>query len=263
MTVWKKIPIALFLIIVALLSATKISPIAADENTHTHSIEQINREIGSVLKLTAGATAASAGISLLPDDQCTPIAEEFAELGKYFIVVLSALYLEKYLITIVGFVAFSVIIPLACVLLIIGLFAGNSKLDVLAAKIFVTGIVLYVIIPLSVKTSETIYQNYESNIEDTISTANEISVLDEDQGAIDKFISWVENAAGTIVDYVTGLLSRFVEAVAVMVVTACLIPILVIIFFAWLLKVFFKLDISMDKVGAYLPMKKELKDTEG
>ena len=164
MTVWKKIPIALFLIIVALLSATKISPIAADENTHTHSIEQINREIGSVLKLTAGATAASAGISLLPDDQCTPIAEEFAEMGKYFIVVLSALYLEKYLITIVGFVAFSVIIPLACVLLIIGLFAGNSKLDVLAAKIFVTGIVLYVIIPLSVKTSETIYQNYESNI---------------------------------------------------------------------------------------------------
>ena len=68
-------------------------------------------------------------------------------------------------------------------------------------------------------------------------------------------MSWIENAAGTIVEYVTGLLSRFIEAIAVMIVTSCLIPILVIIFFIFLMKILFNVDISTSDLRRLIPGK--------
>ena len=39
------------------------------------------------------------------------------DLSGYFVVVLCAIFLEKYLVTITGFAAFKVLIPIACVLI--------------------------------------------------------------------------------------------------------------------------------------------------
>ena len=248
MKVYKKVTFVLALIALALVSISKITPVTTDAKTHEHSIQQIDREIDSVLKLTAGATAASAGISLLPDDSCTPIAQQFAELAKYFLVVLSALYLEKYLVTLLGYVSFSFVIPMACLILIAGIIWNRDKVKILSVRLFVAALAIYLTIPFSVKVSETIYDTYEGSIEETISSADRISVVDEDEGVIEKFVSWIADAAGTIADYVTGLLSRFIEAVAVMLVTSCLIPVLVIIFFAWIIKIVFNLDFSLSDV---------------
>lgn len=241
----KNTAFVLLLITLIMVSVTKITPWTTDVETHEHTINQIDKEISSALKLTAGATAASAGISLLPDDQCTPIAEEFAELGKYFLVVLSALYLEKYLVTLLGYVSFTFMIPLALVLLGWGVLRKREKVRVLSLKLAICALAIYFVIPLGVRTSEAVYSNYEAQIDETLSTADQISIANEDEGAISKFISWIENAAGTIVDYVTNLLSKFIEAVAVMLVTSCVIPILVLLFFVWLIKVMFNVDISL------------------
>ena len=264
MSAYKKIPLILAIIAVALASIVKLTPITTDVEMHKHSIEQIDKEVDSVLKLTAGATAASAGISLLPDDSCTPIAQQFAELAKYFLIVLSALYLEKYLITLMGYVSFAFIVPLACALLCGGIILNREKVRSLSYRLLITSIAVYLAIPFSVKVSETIYNTYESTINQTISSAERISVAEEDDSTIDKFVSWIKDAAGTVVDYVTGLLSRFVEAVAVMLVTSCLIPILVIIFFAWLVKVFFKVDFSLSDAERLIKKreKKLLEDSE-
>lgn len=251
MKIYRKITAVLALIAFALFSVSRITPMTTDVKTHEHSIDQIDKEIDSVLKLTAGATAASAGISLLPDDSCTPIAQQFAELAKYFVVVLSALYLEKYLVTLLGVVSFLYIIPSACVILCAGIICNRARLISLSARLIVTALAIYFTIPLSVCVSEKIYNTYENSIEETIISADRISIVSEDEGVIDKFISWIANAAGTVVDYVTSLLSRFIEAIAVMIVTSCLIPILVIVFFLWIIKVLFSLNFSLydvDKV---------------
>ena len=255
--IFKKSAIVLLLVAVALFSITVITPAATKEESHTYTYEQLDREIGNVLKLAGGATAVSAVISLLPDDTCTPIAEQFAELGTYFVIVLSALYLEKYLITILGFVSFSVLIPLVCLVLGIGILSKKDKAKVLSLKLGIFAILIYFLIPISVKTSETIYNTYESTLEDTITTANEISITDDDAGAVEKFLGWIKNAAVTVVDYVTGLLRRFIEAIAVMMVTSCLIPILVVLFFSWLMKLLFKVDISFIDIKL-LPGRKHL-----
>ncbi|MBR6309259.1 MAG: hypothetical protein IKR39_11710 [Lachnospiraceae bacterium] len=255
MEILKKSAIGLLLAAVALFSIAVITPAAVKQSNHMHTYEQLDKEISNTLKLTAGATAVSAVITLLPDDTCTPIAEQFAELGTYFVVVLSALYLEKYLITILGFVAFSILIPLVCLIFGIGIIGKKEKANLFALKLGIFAILIYFLIPISVKTSEAIYNTYESTLEDTLTTATEITVTDEDAGAVEKFLSWIKNAAVTVVDYVTDLLSRFVEAVAVMMVTSCLIPILVVLLFSWLMRLLFKIDISFIDIKL-LPGKK-------
>ena len=46
----------------------------------------------------------------------------------------------------------------------------------------------------------------------------------------------ITGAATAAVEQLKTVLNRFIEALAVMLVTSCLIPILVLLFFAWLVK---------------------------
>ncbi len=252
----RNIVIILVGMVLALISIVKIAPVATNVDTHASSIEQIDNEIDTVLKLTAGATGASAAISLLPDDQCTPIAEQFAELGSYFLVVLSALYLEKYLISMLGFLSFAILIPIAIAILVVGICFDKNKYTEFAVKIAIASLAIFIAIPVSVRTSDLVYKNYEDTIEETLNTANKINLSDDDATGLEKFKNWIENAAVTIVDYVTGLFSRFIEAIAVMLVTSCIIPILVILFFVWIIKVLFNTSFSLSDMERMLRLKK-------
>ena len=113
----RKAALISLILLFAVISFTKIAPWAASAATHPHSIEQTEDKITSVMTLSAGAAATSATLSLLPGDMCTPLAEQLAELAKYFLLVLSALHLEKFLITLSGFITFGILIPAACLFL--------------------------------------------------------------------------------------------------------------------------------------------------
>ena len=234
-----RIPVLLLLIVIALVSIAKIAPRSTDLEHHAHSIEQIDEKIDTVLKLTAGASGASAAISLLPDDQCTPIAEQLAEFAKYFLLVLSVLYLEKYLVSMVGYVSFTFLIPLACAIWGGGYLLQKDGAKAVAYKLAACALAIYFIIPFSVKTSDLIYENYDTSIQSTLDAAEEISIVNEDSEGIEKFTAWIVNATETVVDYVTGLLSQFLDSLAVMIVTSCLIPLLVVLFFWGMIKLLF------------------------
>lgn len=249
---FKLVTVILLLVTIAVISITKVTDYTTSLETHEHEIEQIDNKIDSVLKLVGGATAVSAAISLLPDDACTPIAEEIAELAKYFLIVLSVLYLEKYLLTVTGFAAFRFLVPVACLLLGVA-FAlkkdNKVKFRTLSLKVFIAALVVYCTVPISIKTSDLIYKNYETSINNTINDSIELSeqanesingVADEeDQGIIDGIVNWVSRKANSAVDYVSGMLSKYIEAFAVMLVTACIIPLLVFLFIIWILKMLF------------------------
>lgn len=241
----RKIQIILLFVILALISVTKVAPYTTNPETHAAITNQIDEEIAAVLKLTAGAAGASAVISLLPDDQCTPIANELAELAKYFLVVLSALYLEKYLVVVIGYVSFSAILPIALILLGVGIVLKRSTLKALSVKLSILALAVYLMVPVSVMASRLIYENYEQTIEDTATEADRIIINEdtEDTGIVDRFVNWISNAAVTVTEYVTNLLSRFVNALAVMLVASCLIPTLVILIFVWLIKLLFDIKV--------------------
>ena len=105
---------AVILLLVAILSITVIGKYASAPENHQKTIASLDEKKQTVMELTAASTVTSALITLLPGDTATPIAEKMADVSRYLLVVLCAIYLEKYLVTITGYVAFTYLIPNAC-----------------------------------------------------------------------------------------------------------------------------------------------------
>ena len=101
-------------LILALASIFGVAKLITDPAFYQKSIAALEEKQETVLELTAASTAASAAITLLPGDTATPIADKLADLSGYFLIVLCAIFLEKYLLTITAAAAFKVLIPAAC-----------------------------------------------------------------------------------------------------------------------------------------------------
>ena len=167
----KKRIAAVVLLLVAILSVTVIGKYASAPENHQKTIASLDEKKQTVMELTAASTVTSALITLLPGDTATPIAEKMADVSGYLLIVLCAIYLEKYLVTITGYVAFTYLIPAACVLWILNLFFANATVRKLAAKLAVFGIAIFLVVPASVKISDLIGDTYQAQIEATIEDA--------------------------------------------------------------------------------------------
>ena len=119
-------------LLIGLLSFTVLGKYASAPESHQATIASLDEKKATVLELTAATTATSALITLLPGDIGTPIAEKVADLSGYLLIVLCAVFLEKYLVTITGYAAFKIFIPAACVLYAANMMVRNRSVDKLA-----------------------------------------------------------------------------------------------------------------------------------
>ena len=114
---------AVFILALAIiLSCTVVGNKLTDPATYAHTIEVLDQNRVTVLGLSAASAAASAAISAIPDDICSPLAQEISELTSWFLVILAVIYLEKYLLTILGAAACYLMIPVGCGALLINCF---------------------------------------------------------------------------------------------------------------------------------------------
>ena len=56
----------------------------------------------------------------------------------------------------------------------------------------------------------------------------------------------VKDNANKLIDKLTSQLNKMIETIAVMLVTTCVIPILVILLFLWLVKMLFSVEVNVD-----------------
>ena len=270
----KKILFALIPIVIALLSFFVIARFTSSTEFNAKTIQSLDDKKTTVMELAAASTAASAAITLIPGDVGTPIANKLADLSSYFLIVLSAIYLEKYLVTITGYAAFKILVPIACVFFSGYLLWRKEILRVVAQKFLLFGLAVYLVIPASVKVADMIETTYASSIESTIETAkqttdeiesetgesgqvddkssNEKSQSDSDSdskenagGFFSGLFNKVQEGVSTATANVENVLNSFIEALAILLVTSCLIPILVLIFFVWLVKMLLGLNIDI------------------
>ena len=103
-------------VLVALISFFVVGRYASDPAFYAKTVAALDEKRETVMKLVGASTGSSAAVSLLPGDAGTPIAEKLVDLSSDFLIVIAAIYLEKYLLTILGFTAFKVLIPVACLL---------------------------------------------------------------------------------------------------------------------------------------------------
>ena len=240
----KKASLVAVILLLAVISFTIVAPWASDSGNHRHSIEQTQDKISTVMTLSGGAAGTSATLSLLPGDLCTPLAEQLAELAKYFLLILSALYLEKFLITLSGFITFAVLIPLSLVLLSAYVVTGKKKFASVSGKIAIIGLIIFLIVPASVTLSDKIYQIQGDTIQETITEYNELDLEgDADSGIIGE----ITTITTSTIDKVTGFISKLMESLAVMLVTSCVVPVLVFVFLIWMVKTVFSANVlSLD-----------------
>lgn len=268
------IPVVILLLI-AVLSFTLAGPAASRPSTYRSTSAVLDEKEENVLKLAAAATTTSALLSMIPGDAATPIAEKMADFSTYFMWVLCAIFLEKYLLTILGFAAFRILIPAACILGVTGFLLRNGSMKSIGVKLAMFGLVMWMVIPISVSASGMIEKTYEDSIQETLDAAADAqSELEEaanasspeeqteedtspgdDRNILEKAEEWISDTAGNLADTAseitegfTGgeiirkandMVNDFVEAIAVMIVTSCLIPVLVLLFMFWVIKLLF------------------------
>lgn len=253
----KKIAAVAILILLAVISFTIIAPWAADPLNHGNSIQKTDDKIGTVMTLSGGAAGTSATLSLLPGDLCSPLAEQLAELATYFMLILSALYLEKFMITLSGYITFSVLIPLALVLLCAAIVTGKRNLVTIAGKFALIGVIIFLIVPASVLLSDKIYQIQADAVENTIEQYNDLEITgDSDSGIIGEITSLTTSTIDKITEFVSSLL----ESLAVMIVTSCIVPILVFAFLIWVVKTLFAGNVLTLDSGTIDALSKKLLD---
>lgn len=237
-------------LIIAILSVFVFARFTTSTEYHAKTIQSLDEKKTTVMELTAASTAASAAITLIPGDTGTPIAEKLADLSSYFLIVLCALFLEKYLLTITGYAAFMILIPIACVLYSASEIFKRNIWKQLAYKLVLFGLGIYLIVPVSVKVSDMIETTYQTSIEQTIDSAKQTteeikdSSDEEESSGVSGFISKVKDGVSTTTSKIENILNDFIEALAVMIVTSCLIPILVMIFFVWIIKGMLGMDMT-------------------
>lgn len=246
----KKVLMFVVPLAVALVSVFYLSRLTSDPVFHQKSLAALEEKQTTVLELTAASTGVSVGITLLPGDAATPIAEKLADLSGCFLVVLCAIFLEKYLLTITCLATFRVLIPAACLLLCINVFADRNTLRELARKLVLFALAIVLVIPASIGISNLIETTYQTSIDSAIDSAKQAttelestphgSAQEDSQsglsGLFSKVTGSITGIASSAVQKLTDALNRFIEAAAVLLVTSCLIPILVLLFFLWLVK---------------------------
>ena len=250
-----RIAVVILLALAIILSCTVFGNKFTDPATYSHTIEVLDQNRTRVLGLSAASTIASAAISTLKDDICSSVADELSELSSWFMMILGFTCLEKYLLTILGAVACYILIPLGCSALLVNCFFPAGLFKTVGIRFIAAGLAMLLVIPSSIWVSDQINATYSKSIEMTIQSASAVSdnlvggvngdnnggsaVIDEAKNILDD----ISNSVTNVIEQFKNLLNRFVEATAVMLVTTCLIPIFVVLFYIWFIKTVFNIPI--------------------
>lgn len=256
------------LVVLALLSGFVARPHFADTKTWDSTIEVIDQKKGNVLALTTSCVALSAGITALPGDTGTPVAEQLAQLSGNLGIVLAVLYLEKYLLTILWSVGLGILIPIALVLFAVSLgihgrWSTSTVLRRVATRVLVVAVIGMALVPASVWVSQKVDETYRVSIEQAQQKAADAADSDSSKASKKKtestesknvleqladgasgLVTSVTSGAKQMTDEIVQQVTDLIEGVIVMIVTSCVIPLLVLAAFLWLGHTLLGIDIS-------------------
>lgn len=286
-------------LLVAILSFGVVGKITSNPETYKKYIDTLDKKQKNVLVLSASTAGVATLISVIGGDRGQAISNKLFDVTGYFLVILCAIMLEKYLASLLGLVALKIIVPLACLLYMISVFRKNKTIKQFAIKLCIVAISMVLIIPGSIELSNFIDSVYKINIEQTVQEAKNIqndikiiqneeiqknetsdikeienneleekknglrNIVDSAKNVFDnatnkvaigaktlgeKVVSGVKTIASgitTMLDKSVDYFNMVVETIAIMIVTSCVIPIVVILIYLWLVKIFFNIDFQI------------------
>lgn len=271
LTVWEPVErplkekaiIAGILAAIALVSLIFLANLASSPETYQGIYTTLDEKKLNVMGLATTTTAASAAISALPNDMGTPIADKLVDFSSYFMVILAVIYLEKFLLTTLGFLGFGILIPVACALFAVAVFLRRGtltrvNLQRLGTKLAAFGLALALVVPVSVWLTDNVDDTFDESLAASNAAAQEATEqleestqeqAQEDPGLLGGIANAVQEGwngltqgAQQALDSLGEQLNTMIDTLAVMIVTSCLIPLLVLILFLQLVKIITGLD---------------------
>lgn len=236
--------------LIAVLSMTAVANVtgSAKSKFSKACIKELDEQKNDAEILAASSLGLSVAVGLIPGDASSGISNKLADISGYLLIVLCAIFLEKYTLTIFGLLAFRILIPLGCLFIIISLFKPG-KIRQIGIKIIVCAFILYLIVPtslfVSAKIKDVYHESYEAVIEEADDSKKEIEKTNNDDS--EKWLTKAKNKLAEVVSVLSSkakdflkkaqnTLNRMLEYVAVMIVTSCLIPFLVLFVYVYLSK---------------------------
>lgn len=259
----KKIICITLLLVLALLSIFVVSKYATSPENYKATIESIDEKKATVMGLTATAATASTVLAAIPGDVTTPIANQIMEMSSYLLIVVCVLVLEKSLLTVMGYLSFNILIPIACGMLGFYTFIKKETIKVLAIKFIVFALVISTIIPFSLKISDLIYEVNKTTIEQVSTTVDEAIVQEEskeESSWLDKILNKVKEGVSNAGDKAKQILNKFIDAIAIFIITYCAIPIIVVLLMIWFIKFLFGITIPVPNANNIPLIKRSKKE---
>lgn len=240
------------LIALALISFLVVGNMLKNPESFSGTIKVLDEKKDTVMALTGAAAASSAAITLIPGDAGTPIAEKLVDMSGYFMIILAAIFLEKWLVSVVGAVAFMALIPIGLIGLAVDLFLPQHAFRPIFLRVICFAVMMFLAVPTSVWLSQKVDDTYGTTIDEIIEEAEQKSAEVQEQAGdetsenvLEKIFNSVKGGVnGKIAEFRT-ILSRFVEVAAVLIVTSCVIPLAVMIFFIWLIRMLIGVKIDV------------------
>lgn len=249
-----KLIFTVVLLCLALFSFFVVSQSEAISNMNESVIASLDQKKITVAKLATTSTAASTAITLIPGDVGQPLAENLADISDYLLIVIASIWLQKFLITVTAMISFKFLFPIALLSLIAYLFVKKEVWLSLALKLSLFAVLVFAIIPSSVFLSNSIEKNYEASISQTIEKAEKnngevekSASKKKDKNFWNDITSKVKSSSKKLIAQFENTLSHMIDAVAVLLVTSCIIPILVLYSFIKIINIIFGLSISTRK----------------
>lgn len=256
------------LVVLAIVSAFPLATHFSSPETYAGVTQTLEGQKSTALGLVATATTASVAVSAIPDDVGTPIANQLADLSGKLAVVLAIIYLEKFLLTTFGLIAFRYFVPAGIALLCLwlwlrGRWNPSRVLFVWGVKLLVVALALATLVPVSAGLTQTITNQYQTSLaaEEASQEANETSetvyedntsqdtgenqnILEMLGSAISSGVDALASGAADAANAVGEQLNKLIDAVAVSIVTSCLVPLAVLLLYLWLIKLFTGADLT-------------------
>lgn len=258
---WTRVGVSILLLAIALSSVLWLAEALSSPELHAGALAELDEKKMTVVELTTATAVTSVAVSAFPGDSTTPLANKIADLSSYLLLVVGAIMLEKLLLTMLTYAAFTFLIPAACVLLALSLWHSSGGLRRFAVKLVLLGLAACLVIPASLRVSRLVEStlDVQQTVASAVGSAENVEqageAAEEDSGG------WFSQIGEQITGVLTGAIdaaeqamSRFIDAIAALIIVNCVIPILVLWFFLWLLKAIMgiQIDVSSRSVQGLL-----------
>ncbi len=262
-------------IFIMVLSRFVLATIIPETEFVQQSVEHLEESESTVMDFSGATIAVSLAITALPDDFATPLATTISDMNGYFVFIFVVLFVEKLIVLEGTKLSFAYMIPAACLLYILSILSKKDFFKKFATKLVILGISIVVVIPFSVHVTEYVGAEYLSYVDETIAEAEAgadkvteiMGTSDGDATIFEKLSDAFKTAMDGMSDllkYFENVIKKCVNAIAIMLVTTFVLPLLNLFFFRWLLKELFSLNLSDALAQIRLPqiVEKKLKGVQ-